>query len=781
MFSVFQLPQVSIKDKGVNSPRIASVLLSGKDYLVAMGLSVLILIIVMRLWHFDMNIPYCYYGGDELPVGVWCKTIYEEGWYLQSPRLGAPYGLHMGDYPIADGFHQLIYKILGWLSPNYVFALNLFFFLTFPLTTASSLFVLKRFGMNTPAATVSSLLFSFLPYKFFRSISHLYLSSYYIVPLSVLAILWIYLDRIAVFAPKSDLTPQERLSRRWRWLGSLVICAVQGASGVYYAFFACYLLLVAGAASALTRKKLYPIYTAIILVAITCGTLVVNLSPHILYRWQHGKNPEVAVRTMNDAEVHGLKISYLLLPVPNHRFAPLAELTEYYRNHSLPGGYGESQWSAFGAVGGVGLLVLLITLLKQRTSKDDLVNSLAKLNVWAILLGTIGGFSSLFALLVSPMIRGYNRISIFVAFFSFFMVCVILNRVGQYLSQRGWPARWGYVCLLFIMLVVGVADQVPSNVVPLAGTFVPQYQQSRGWVVDAKFFGEVEASLPGNSAVMQLPHMTFPECEHVYGVGTYDNSRGFLHTNRLRWSYPMRGRRSDTLLSQVLTKPIDEQVQELAILGFVGIYIDRRGYPDRARQLEMELARILCEQPIISDCQTMSFWSMVDYSTNLKDSMTTAQWDMKNQLIRSQPLTKFGKGFYALEGTPLDSWRWCQNTAVLDLENPTSEPMEVEIQFQCKTGQVKETNVSIESPLLSTSFATSSHGTSVRKTLTLPPGRHSIHFSTDTPPFDATPDPRNLVFMVRNFYVTRKKSVGYCFDSASSARTNFGFSDSNPR
>ncbi len=300
-----------------------------KDYAIAMGLSVLILIVVMRLWHFNMNIPVCYFE-DDLAVGMWSKTISEQGWYLQNPRLGAPLGIHMGDYPVADGFHQLIYKILSWFTPNYAFAMNLLYFLTFPLTTASSLFVMKRFGMSSPAAIVSSLLFSFLPYKFYRSISHLSLSAYYVVPLSCLTILWLYLDRIAIFAPKANRPQNELKAGRFRLLGSIGICILQGVSGVYYAFFACYLLLGAGMASAFRSKKIHPILTAMLLVAITCGSMLANLAPHLLYQWRHGKNPAVAVRELEGVELLGLKLSHLLLPVPNHRFKPFSELTTYY-------------------------------------------------------------------------------------------------------------------------------------------------------------------------------------------------------------------------------------------------------------------------------------------------------------------------------------------------------------------------------------------------------------------------------------------------------------------
>src|SRR5438270_707913 len=81
------------------------------------------------------------------------------------------------------------------------------------------------------------LLFAFLPYHFMRGLGHLFLASYFLIPLLVLLALRLYLDQ-------SPFCRRDLFSRRT--LGAVLLCLLAGSGGVYYAFFACYFLFFAG-------------------------------------------------------------------------------------------------------------------------------------------------------------------------------------------------------------------------------------------------------------------------------------------------------------------------------------------------------------------------------------------------------------------------------------------------------------------------------------------------------------------------------------------------------
>ena len=75
-----------------------------------------------------------------------------------------------------------------------------------------------------------------------------------------------------------------------------------------------------------------------------------------------------------------------------------------------------------------------------------LIVSSGQLTVAGILLATIGGFGSLFAFLVSPDIRAYNRITGFLAFFALVAVGIALDRFHNSRTPRlaiGWNCYGG--------------------------------------------------------------------------------------------------------------------------------------------------------------------------------------------------------------------------------------------------------------------------------------------------------------------------------------------------
>src|SRR5690606_22977322 len=130
----------------------------------------------------------------------------------------------------------------------------------------------------------------------------------------------------------------------------------------------------------------------------------------------------------------GLKLAQLVLPTTGHRLEAFRLLTaKYNESGSAPGLINENITSAVGALGTLGLLVLLYALLRGRlpATAASPVRALAEVGGLAFLLGTVGGLGSLFALLVSAQIRGYNRISVFLAFTALAALGLLATSLGQ--------------------------------------------------------------------------------------------------------------------------------------------------------------------------------------------------------------------------------------------------------------------------------------------------------------------------------------------------------------
>ena len=95
----------------------------------------------------------------------------------------------------------------------------------------------------------------------------------------------------------------------------------------------------------------------------------------------------------------------------------------------------ENRSASLGLVGAAGLVALVAVVLLP-VPRPWPYGPLAGMTVFVLLYATIGGFGSVFNLLVSPQIRALNRISVFVAFFCFLAVLWFLDRDKQSSAER---------------------------------------------------------------------------------------------------------------------------------------------------------------------------------------------------------------------------------------------------------------------------------------------------------------------------------------------------------
>ena len=537
----------------------------------------------MQLWRADFKVPFMYFV-DSLFYSIAAKGIIENGWWLHNQSLGAPAGMHYEAYPAPENFHFAVVKLLSVFTSDHALLLNLFYLLTFPLTAITAFYFLRSFKFSFGPALLASLLYAFLPYHFFRSY-HLMMGAYYLVPLMVLVIVWVCLE--------------QRL-KGWKAVAAVAICVAAGSSGVYYPFFFCFLLLVAGVSSWWNRRSVAPLVASLVLTGVVFGTLVVNHLPTIIYQRTHGA-ASMGNRSVGDAEIMGLKISQLLLPIGGHRWEKFAALKYRYNLGPL---VNENDTTSLGVVGSIGFLFLIGAIFSRR-ELPVLIERLSWLNIAAFLLGTIGGFGVLFALLVSTHVRAYNRIFPFIAFFSLVVVAWLLDTLLKRI--RTPQLRLAYYGGLAVLLVVGVLDQTTTTFF-----FVPEYEKTKAeYVSETEFVNRIEASLPQRAMVFQLPYMPFPESPSLYQMRAYEHYKAYLHSKTLRWSYgaPL-GEQEDKWQQALAAEPVPALVNSVRAAGFAGIYINRDGYEDHAANFERELASTLGTQPIVNREGTLAFYKL---------------------------------------------------------------------------------------------------------------------------------------------------------------------------
>jgi phosphoglycerol transferase len=525
--------------------------------------------LVLEVWNADLREPFDYVGDAAFTAAV-VKNAVENGALWENDELGAPRGQELYDFPVwaGDNVQLAMVRAIGVVVRDPIVAFNLFYLLTFPLAALTAFLVMRRLGVRPPGALAASVLFALLPYHFLRGEDHLFLGAYWAVPLGCFLVL-------SVFADAPLVTP----FRSKRTLAILAACVVVGSAAVYYAAFTLVLLAFAAALSAAARRSVRPLVTTVALGGAIVAALVVNFAPAIVDRVREGSNPELE-RFAFETEVFSLRPLQLVLPVSDHRIGAFADLKERYERHV---GATEASFASLGVVGSVGLAVLIAVLLLAavRTGAprgDPLLRYAAVSALVALFFAMTGGLAPVVSFLISPQLHAWNRLSVFIAFFALLAVALLVDRL------RGGLA-WGVAAAL---ILVGALDQTTSAMTPRYDQVAAQWRSDETWV------DQVDAALPEEAVVLQLPYVPFPSSPPVQRMVDYDHVHPYLHSDDLRWSYgAMKGRPED------VGDDVTSSAQASA-LGFDAVMVDRFGFADNGAAVEAELRRISESEPIVS-------------------------------------------------------------------------------------------------------------------------------------------------------------------------------------
>jgi hypothetical protein len=582
-------------------------------YFSALVLCGAFLYIVLHLWSADFRIPFAY-SGDAINNGFLIKGTIENGWYMSNPFTGMPFGSEIYDYPLNCNLDISIIKIVSLFSHDWALTMNLYYLLTFPLTAVTSLFTLRKMGVSPLLAIAGSLLFTFLPFHFMRGELHLWIAAYYLIPLIILVVFYLFEDNFLFgqFNDSSSGRCSSFVNRKN--IFSLTVCILTAAIFVYYGFFTSFFLLVAGGCAAVSKRKWMPLFNSLLLIGVIVLFILIFNIPTFLYQHAHGVNELALVRNAQGAEIYGLKVIQLLLPIPGHRFPLFAAISRDYAQTAPLAN--ENQSAALGIIGSIGFIILIIWIFYRLFNSHSInhnetwvkINQISTLNLAAVLLGTIGGIGAILSYAGFTQIRSYNRISVFIAFYSILAVVLLLDFVFK---KYPFPTSIKWLVPVFFVSVfcLGIYDQTSP-------AFIPDYYNIKTeYLNDQNFVQNIEKQFPADDMIFQLPYVPFPENDPVNKMKDYDLFRGYLHSTTIRWSYGiMKGRDGDSWQKNIANKPLDMMTKEISLSGFNGVYVDSYGYTDSGKELVASLTSLLGVSPLVSDNGRLYFFDMAPYN-----------------------------------------------------------------------------------------------------------------------------------------------------------------------
>ena len=692
----------------------------------------------MQLWHAHLHLPLVY-GSDGIAAQTVVKNLISGGWVWTNHSLGAPFGQEFYDYPIAtDDLNYLMIKVIGFFFADSARAMNVFFLFTFVAVGLSSYVVFRWLRLSIPTSVLCAVLFADAPYHLFRGEVHLMLSSYWSVPLGAYLILSV-LDGRTMFTQRRE---GFGVVRRWltrRNLFLVIVCMAIGSLGVYYAVFTALLLGAAGCAIAVRSRGWTALVHAVVLCAVIGATTFANDLPSAIYRHSHGTDALVANRLPSESEIYALKFVEMVFPVPGHRIGALDRLRVKY--DSTAPVLSEGAEESLGIVASLGLIWLLAVVLGAAAGAGRDApwlrphRQLGFAVMTAFLVATLGGISAVIGYVISSEIRGWDRISIVIAFFALCAVGLGIDALRRRIGER---RRLLWLAAVGVLGLVGIYDQSSREVIPPYRTLASSYG------ADAAFVQQIQTQVPHDAMIYQLPYIAYPENGPTVNMLDYDQMRGDVHaTTGLRWSYgAIKGRPQDWAASSD-GLPARTLVDGLVAAGFSGIWIDRFGYADLGAAVRSGIQAVLGAPPIVSRDQRHWFFSLVPYAAQFKSRESQSTLDGLRHALLYPPAVAWGDGYYADEGF---GSRWAAPTAVVTVSN-TSHAVTRLVMVAAISTRAHRGNYPLAITLPDGTvrdLTINSKPRQVALSFTNPPGEHTITFRSTAPVVTSPSDTRSL-------------------------------------
>lgn len=651
-------------------------------YLAAALLTTALTTWALRLWNATWSVPMAYVG-DAVAVQAHAKTVLETGWYEFQPALGAPVGQRYHEFPTADNLHMMAFRVLGWVLPDSATVMNAYYVIGFPLAAVAGLWFLRRCGVSGLLAVALAVLFALSPYHFERNEGHLFLSSYFTVPLA-LGVVWMALRGDRLWGRRTGVR------RPWSYLvgpGAFTVLAmaVVGTASSYYAVFVALLLAAAGILAWARDRDLGRLLGAAGAGVALVATMLANMAPDILFGRGRAPNALALVRYPEEAEIYALKAVQLVLPSAQHRFERLGALREFYnRTFPLP-----SESPTLGLVAAAGFTTLLVVVLvalvlPSARGRAQALVQLSVLNLVGFLAATVGGLSSFIAVVLTDNLRGWSRMTILLGLLALAAVGVLVDAVlDRARSRLRSPVlrRAAAATVAVGVLTVGCVDQTSPFYVP------PYAANAAAYSSDGTYVEGLEADLPTGAMVFQLPFIEFPESPPVNGVQYTDQIRMFLHSSDLRWSSGgLRGRPETDWAQVTASRAVPELVDRLAVAGFAGVHVDSFPFPDGGASLGAELTALLGEPTRTSPDGRYRYWPLAAAVERLEADLPPERLQALREAVLL-PVVPYTAPELTGPARVKDRQVWTSRTATphFSLDNPRSVPVQVRLRFTVRS------------------------------------------------------------------------------------------------
>jgi phosphoglycerol transferase len=555
--------------------------------LLATIIFMVVLFSTANAWKLDLYSPITYWG-DALEMSSYLGRDYVFNDLRE--RFFAPFGVEHASplrYVVNLLFqpNSTLFLIAYSVTRDTVASLNLYYLLTFPLAFVSAYWVFGRLKLPDPFRFGSATLYALMPFHFQRGVGHLMESSYFLAPLLIYVVLLTFTAR-PYFHAYVDGAWRLSWKDKRDWFFLCVMVFLSPLNEYHQLFFMMLLTIAALVASMRYRNHRILAGAAILLAAAGLSTVAKMLLSGLLS--EPGLGLSLIGRPISsygDAERYGLKMIQVVLPVMGHHLESFRDIRGIYDGAHEVNENSTVALGLFGAVGFVYLIAHGVYAIIRKTPKGGILDLCSLLTLCCVLIATIGGVASVVATAGAVLfgsdslltqVRGYNRIIVFIAFFSYYACSVLLMRLAFRASAHA-PGRLSKKAVAAIVwlpiFALALWDQVPFQL-------TNSKDGAARYSSDRDFFPRIEAQLAPRSLIFQYPfnlHHADVNRSGRYPYNYSDGIRPYLNSQTLRFTYGGdSGSVQITWLEQTSALPPQRLIQRLCEYGFSGMVVHRK-------------------------------------------------------------------------------------------------------------------------------------------------------------------------------------------------------------
>jgi hypothetical protein len=210
------------------------------------------------------------------------------------------------------------------------------------------------------------------------------------------------------------------------------------------------------------------------------------------------------------------------------------------------------------------------------------------------------------------------------------------------------------------------------------------------------------------------------------------------YSKTLRWSYGTnRNRQWDAWQQHVAAMAPAHMVRALALADFAGVYVDRRGYPDRGELLLSDLRKLLGQEIAVSASGDQLLFSMSETAARLRSATPEVAWALEKARLMDRPCVLCQDGFFRWSPTtPPEPWQ-ATHTAHLRFINPGDRTRQVTLtmNWQRQGPRDRDVRVTGDSLGIDRPFVVTEDRRPFALEVSLPPGEHVLRCDTSPKPF----------------------------------------------